>query len=113
MRERLIVDLQVLNSTEDAANWAHRVLGAKNSLTAADAEHVEQAFQLLLANLTSEPEPQVRPLGRGRSSAEPLLSTKAYWRCRQRVGFAIGNMSKRLQGKRVWPAAVVLLMRTI
>jgi hypothetical protein len=43
-----------LNSAEQAANWAHRVLGAKNSLTAADAERVEQAFQARLTIIVGE-----------------------------------------------------------
>jgi ERF superfamily len=73
VREQLIAELKALNSTEDAANWAHRVLGVKNSLTATDAEHVEQAFHLHLASLTSEAaggsstprtEPPVRRLDR-------------------------------------------------
>ena len=38
-----------INSTEEAANWAHRVLGAKNSLTAADAACIEEAFRAKLA----------------------------------------------------------------
>lgn len=75
LREQLIAELTVLDSTEDAANWAHRVLGVKNSLTATDAGHVEQAFQLHLASLTSEAaggsstprtEPPVRRLDRRR-----------------------------------------------
>jgi TupA-like ATPgrasp len=35
--------------TEEAANWAHRVLGAKNSLTAVDAACIEEAFRAKLA----------------------------------------------------------------
>jgi ERF superfamily len=37
LRDQLAAELGEINSTEEAANWAHRVLGAKNSLTAADA----------------------------------------------------------------------------
>jgi hypothetical protein len=44
--------LSAISSSEEAADWAHRVLGAKNSLTAADAKHVEQAFHDQLTILT-------------------------------------------------------------
>jgi len=86
LRDQLIAELKVLNSTEDAANWAHRVLGVKNSLTANDAEHVEGAFQLGLASLTSEAaggssrpqtEPPVRPLDRGRKRHQPSAVDKS------------------------------------
>jgi hypothetical protein len=53
-REQLIAELKGLNSAEAAATWAHRVLSVKNTLTAADAESVEQAFQTRLASLEAE-----------------------------------------------------------
>jgi len=55
LRDQLIADVDELNSAEEAANWAHRVLGAKNSLTAADAECVEQAFREQLASIGVTP----------------------------------------------------------
>jgi hypothetical protein len=45
LRDHLTAELTGVNSADDAANWAHRVIGAKNTLTTADAERVEQAFQ--------------------------------------------------------------------
>jgi hypothetical protein len=54
LREQLSAELKDLNSTEEAANWAHRVLAIKNSLTAADAEQVEQAFHAKVATLIIE-----------------------------------------------------------
>jgi hypothetical protein len=50
LRKQLITELQEIRSGEEAADWAHRVMGAKNSLIAADATLVEEAFQ---ARLTS------------------------------------------------------------
>jgi hypothetical protein len=50
-RDQLIAELESLSSADEAANWAHRILAAKNTLTATDAEHVEQAFQLKIAAL--------------------------------------------------------------
>ena len=54
LRDQLIAELKQLNSAEDAANWAQRVLAAKNTLTTADAERVEQAFQARLAGIVIE-----------------------------------------------------------
>jgi hypothetical protein len=53
LRDQLIAELKKLNSAEEAADWAHRVLGPKNSLVGADAEQVELAFQLKLSILTT------------------------------------------------------------
>jgi hypothetical protein len=72
LREQLLAELGGMNSDEDAANWAHRVLGTKNTLTTADAERVEQAFQTRLASIVTEaadglsPESRFRPEDRGK-----------------------------------------------
>jgi hypothetical protein len=54
LREQLITELDNISSSENAARWARRVMGAKNTLTAADAERVEQAFQMRLTSITTE-----------------------------------------------------------
>jgi ERF superfamily len=64
LRERLTVEMNELNSTEAAASWAHRALALKNTLTAADAERVEQAFATRLAGLAAE------------AAQEPLTTTE-------------------------------------
>jgi hypothetical protein len=51
LRERLVAELKELNSAEEAANWAYRVLGDKDSLFVADATCIEQAFRAKLATL--------------------------------------------------------------
>jgi ERF superfamily len=65
LRDRLVAELNDLSSADEAASWAHRVLGAKNTLTATDAERVEQAFQLRItvfaAQITDEPSAQDKP----------------------------------------------------
>jgi hypothetical protein len=73
LREQLITELENIRSAEEAANWAHRVMGTKNSLAAVDAEHVEQAFQERLVSITAaaaasinEPERSVRGPGRSK-----------------------------------------------
>jgi hypothetical protein len=55
LRDQLMRELNDLNSAEDAAHWARRVLREKEALTAADAERVEAAFQAKLATFTREP----------------------------------------------------------
>jgi hypothetical protein len=54
IRDQLAAELGEINSTEEATNWAHRVLGVKNSLTAADAACVEETFRAKLAVFTSD-----------------------------------------------------------
>src|SRR5207248_6225201 len=55
LRDQLTAELIDVNSADDAANWAHRVIGTKNTLTTADAEHVEQAFKEKLASIAADP----------------------------------------------------------
>jgi hypothetical protein len=52
--DQLTAELKDLNSAEDAANWAQRVLATKDTLTTADAERIEQAFQARLASIVIE-----------------------------------------------------------
>ena len=51
MRDQLISELAVISSSDNAAIWAHRIIGAKNTLTAADARQVEDDFQARLTEL--------------------------------------------------------------
>jgi hypothetical protein len=51
LRDRVIADLAVLQSEDEAAGWAHRNLPAKNTLTAADAALVEASFRDRLATI--------------------------------------------------------------
>ena len=68
LRDRLIAELNHLSSADDAANWAHRALPGKNTLTAVDAEHVEQVFQTKLATLIPRAEQDLidRPMPQAR-----------------------------------------------
>jgi hypothetical protein len=54
LRDQLTAEIEEIKSDEEAANWAHRVLSAKNTLTTADAARVEQAFRAQLANIVTE-----------------------------------------------------------
>ena len=48
LREQLLAELKDIASADDAAIWAHRILGAKNILTATDARMIEDTFQAKL-----------------------------------------------------------------
>jgi ERF superfamily len=77
LRDQLATELGEIDSAEEAANWAHRVLGAKNSLTPADATCIEEAFRAKLASFaidgpgvlqqTERPQPQ-RQSNRGKKA---------------------------------------------
>jgi hypothetical protein len=48
LRDRLVAEVDHLQSTEEATGWAHRSLPAKNTLTADDAALVEAGFRARL-----------------------------------------------------------------
>jgi hypothetical protein len=49
LRDKLITELKELNSADEAAAWAHRMMRSKNSLMRKHAERVELGFQLKLS----------------------------------------------------------------
>ena len=60
-----MAEVQAVASSDEATIWAHRILGAKNTLIAANARQVEDAFQAKLtsfgtaADISDAPLPQV------------------------------------------------------
>jgi len=57
LRENLLIELGNITSLDLAADWAHEALTAKNSLTAADAKLVEDAFEQRLSEFCSSESP--------------------------------------------------------
>lgn len=55
LRDQLIVEIKRIGSADEAATWAQRQLGAKNTLMPADANAVETAFAQRLASLEQSP----------------------------------------------------------
>ena len=51
LRDRLIAEIGLLMSPDEAADWAHKSLPAKNKLITEDADLVEAAFRCKLATL--------------------------------------------------------------
>ena len=93
LREQLIVGIKDIGSAEEAANWAHRVMGTKNSLAVVDAEQVERAFQERLLSVTSEaaasslpplPRPGRKNRRRGSAVDKTVLALPAPRRIRDR-----------------------------
>ena len=54
LRDRLIAELGVLTSADDAALWAHRSLSEKNKLSNVDALQVEGAFDARVTDLEAD-----------------------------------------------------------
>ena len=53
LRDQLIADLNRLQSSDEAADWVHKNLAVKNTLTAADADSVEASFRERLSTIES------------------------------------------------------------
>jgi ERF superfamily len=51
LRERLLLDLNQLQSADEAADWVHKNLAAKNTLITSDADAVEAGFREKLATI--------------------------------------------------------------
>ena len=51
LRERLLADIGKLQSSDEAADWVHQNLAAKNRLITADADAVEAAFRDMLGTI--------------------------------------------------------------
>ena len=54
LRDQLLRDMENLNSAQDAAVWARRILPAKNTLHEADARQVEEAFEVKLTAINGQ-----------------------------------------------------------
>jgi ERF superfamily len=86
LRDKLLTEVANLTSAEFAVTWAAGALGAKNSLIAADAKLLEEAFEQKLASVqltavnetstsesaaTGEARPEDRPQVSGAESDQP------------------------------------------
>jgi ERF superfamily len=76
LRERLVAELLVIDSADEAAAWAHRSLPVKNSLTAEDAQIVEAEFKARLSNISDGLSAE-GPLNDGLNQRVPLTDQLA------------------------------------
>ena len=81
LRERLLADIGQLQSPDEAADWVHKNLGAKNTLVVTDADAVEAAFRDRLAAIERAPasgqgDTPAAPAGESASPVEkPFLTS--------------------------------------
>ena len=81
VRERLLADIGQLQSPDEAADWVHKNLSLKNTLTAAAADIVEAGFREKLATIesaftTEEEQSESAPIkGSAPSVDEPFLAS--------------------------------------
>jgi hypothetical protein len=75
LRDQLVGEIKGIATSDDAASWADQILGAKNSLTEADARQVEDEFRAKLATLedVDERSSASTPSARQRSPARRSL----------------------------------------
>jgi hypothetical protein len=71
LRDQLLRDVENLNSEEDAAVWARRILPAKKTLHAADARQVEEAFTAKLTAINDQSNRTSGSDGHDEQQAEP------------------------------------------
>lgn len=71
LRDRLLLGIAALASSDDAALWAHRSLADKNRLSEQDALDIEQAFETRLATLSPAADQESAPV-----QAAPASSTE-------------------------------------
>ena len=72
LREQLMAEMKSIPSPDAAADWVARILSAKNTLTAADARLVEDAFQSIVTNYqTGVSEETDEPISMGKSWPSP------------------------------------------
>jgi len=68
LRESLLADIGRLPSADEAADWVHKNLAAKNMLIAADADAVEASFRERLATIEV-----TSPTGQGEANSGPTI----------------------------------------
>jgi hypothetical protein len=71
-----MAELKAIGSSDDATTWAHRILGAKNSLIAADAQQIEDAFQAKLPSFGTAADSGDAPLSPVFSALQPSSSVE-------------------------------------
>jgi len=75
--DQLVEELRAIDSSENAAIWAHRILGTKNRLTKTDAKQIEDAFQTKLEALESASAVSDLPLSPVLPASQPSSSSLA------------------------------------
>jgi hypothetical protein len=78
LRDDLLSEIGALKEADQAAAWAYRIIRVKNTLTAADAQLLEQAFQSRMTVLDSvSQEGELSPPTAEVTKAEPIMASDA------------------------------------
>jgi hypothetical protein len=72
LRDKLVAEISGLVTVDLATAWARHSLSAKNTLTASDAEVVEEAFESRLSELTQLSDPESAAVANETSSAAQI-----------------------------------------
>jgi hypothetical protein len=75
LRDDLLSEIGALNGADQAATWAYRTIRVKNTLTAADAQLLDQAFQSRMTVLDGVPQgAELSTLTPEIAKAEPTMA---------------------------------------
>jgi hypothetical protein len=88
LRDKLLAEVASLTSADVAVTWATRTLPAKNSLTAADAKVLEDAFEQKLSGF---PSPVVNDITAGKSATAADVTSQEQPQA-YRAGIATGSI---------------------
>jgi hypothetical protein len=77
LRDRLLVGIAALTSSDDAALFAHRSLADKNRLSEQDALDIEQAFETKLATLSPGKDEESAAVQAGAGTAAATAASKS------------------------------------
>jgi ERF superfamily len=78
LREQLLATVAQLQSEEEAADWVHKNMPAKNTLIAADADLVESAFKDKLTSIQSMQSSVEEPAGSAAGDVPPTASEQIF-----------------------------------
>ena len=78
LREQLLATVAQLRSEEEAADWVHKNMPAKNTLVAADADLVESAFKDKLASIQSMQASVEEPAGSVAGDGSAIASEQIF-----------------------------------
>jgi hypothetical protein len=78
LREQLLATVAQLQSEEEAADWVHKNMPAKNTLIAAEADLVESAFKDKLASIQSMQASVEEPAGSVRGDGSATASEQIF-----------------------------------
>jgi hypothetical protein len=114
LREQLLGDLAILQSDDQAAEWAHKNLPAKNTLTAADADLVQASFRKKLAAIElpspviEEPSADPTPLGQALEQNPQGAAGEPFFESTEASAPSPVVLLGKARGRRVTPKAIRL-----